>query len=76
MTEDFLRSSYTDNQDCWWKKSATEPIAAEQAQRQNQYLWAPDKKNKYRVPQKKLYNFESLYKFIHRTCSVLWTSIM
>jgi hypothetical protein len=31
---------------------------------------------KYRVLQIELYNFESLYKFIQRTCTVFWTVIM
>jgi hypothetical protein len=31
---------------------------------------------KYRVLQKKFYNFESLYKFIQRTCTMSWTVIM
>jgi hypothetical protein len=29
----------------------------------------------HRVFQKELYNFESLYKFIHRTCTVFLTVI-
>jgi hypothetical protein len=30
----------------------------------------------YRVFQRKLYNFESLYDFIQRTCTTFWTVIM
>jgi hypothetical protein len=36
-------------------------------------LWPPWM---YKVFQKYLYNFESLYKFIQRTCTVFWTVIM
>jgi hypothetical protein len=30
----------------------------------------------YRVFQKELYNFESLYKFIQGTCTEFWTAIV